>query len=257
MKTTKLTRARINFRRLIRRKEMLFTAIGIIITTLVLILSCIFLAIKVMAVEAEELPTTFTTVISDNNSSERQMPTTTTATVVTTKTTTTTTVATTTVTTTTTTVSTTTTTTTTTSTTTTTEISESTVQLTAAELEEESSSDSHSSEESNIAESSEKSTAEALTKRKGIVNGPSGKESWYNKPMDGVINIMEDKGFFEEYWIREDGVKMYGNYIMCAANLEIRPRGTILETSLGLAMVCDTGTFIYDDPYQIDIAVNW
>jgi len=78
--------------------------------------------------------------------------------------------------------------------------------------------------------------------------------------MNGVVNIMRNMGYSEEeypYWIREDGAKMLGQYIMVAADLSTRPRGTILETSLGTAMVCDTGTFIYENQQQVDIAVNW
>ena len=78
--------------------------------------------------------------------------------------------------------------------------------------------------------------------------------------MDGVIKIMRHLGYEESlypYWIRHDGVKMFGNYIMIAANLEIHPRGSIVETSLGAAIVCDTGSFAYNEPYQVDIAVTW
>lgn len=99
-----------------------------------------------------------------------------------------------------------------------------------------------------------------ITKRGGIYNGPSGKETYYNLPMQGVINIMRKMGYSEEeypYWIREDGVKMFGDYIMVAANLDIRPKGTILECSLGTAIVCDTGEFAKTNKTQLDIAVNW
>ena len=75
--------------------------------------------------------------------------------------------------------------------------------------------------------------------------------------MEGVIELMQEEGIYLEYWIRKDGVKMYGDYIMCAANLKLRPRGTILETSLGTAIVCDTGGFVDENPYQVDIAVTW
>ena len=50
---------------------------------------------------------------------------------------------------------------------------------------------------------------------------------------------------------------MVGRYIMVAANLKTRPKGTILETSLGTAIVVDTGTFVKKFPNGIDIAVNW
>jgi 3D (Asp-Asp-Asp) domain-containing protein len=44
---------------------------------------------------------------------------------------------------------------------------------------------------------------------------------------------------------------------MIAADLSIRPRGSLVPTSLGMGIVCDTGTFIYTNPTQIDIAVAW
>lgn len=103
-------------------------------------------------------------------------------------------------------------------------------------------------------------TGDKLSKNKGVVNGPSGKESYYNLNMTSVINAMRRMGYNEEeypYWIREDGVKMLGGYVIVAANYEIRPRGTIIESSLGYAIVCDTGGFAKRNPTQIDVAVNW
>lgn len=99
-----------------------------------------------------------------------------------------------------------------------------------------------------------------LTRELGVFEGPSGKETWYNLPMAGVIDIMRILGYDEgkyPYWTREDGCRMLGNYIIIAAELESRPRGTILETSLGQGIVCDTGAFTRKNPTQIDIAVDW
>lgn len=99
-----------------------------------------------------------------------------------------------------------------------------------------------------------------LTKRRGTIYGPSGKETYYNLKMDGVINIMRRLGYSADkypYWIREDGCKMFGDYIMIAANLELRPRGSLVPTSLGMGIVCDTGAFAVKNRHQIDIAVNW
>lgn len=99
-----------------------------------------------------------------------------------------------------------------------------------------------------------------LTQSSGINYGPSGLETYYNLPMDGVVSIMRNAGFSEEeypYWESPEGYKMLGNYIMVAADLSIRPRGTTIETSLGMGLVCDTGSFIYTNPEQLDIAVNW
>jgi hypothetical protein len=98
---------------------------------------------------------------------------------------------------------------------------------------------------------------EVLNAFNGVVYGPSGKETYYNLDMSGVISIMRSMGNTDEYWIREDGCKMLGDYIMCAANLDVRPRGSLVESSLGTCIVCDTGGFAYSDSYQLDIAVNW
>ena len=101
---------------------------------------------------------------------------------------------------------------------------------------------------------------DVLTKRKGVVQGPSGRETYYNLNMGGVISAMRRAGYSEQeypYWIREDGVKMLGNYVMVAASYDIRPIGTILESSLGMAIVCDTGSFAKTNPTQLDIAVSW
>lgn len=91
----------------------------------------------------------------------------------------------------------------------------------------------------------------------GTVEGPSGKETYYNLPMSRVVEIMHELGFEGEYWVRDDGVKMFGDYIMVAADLSHRPKGTILPTSLGMGIVCDTGGFVKWNSYQIDIAVAW
>ena len=101
---------------------------------------------------------------------------------------------------------------------------------------------------------------ECLNAYDGVFYGPSGKETYYNLPMDGVVRIMREAGYSEEeypYWVRDDGVKMFGDYVMVAADLSIRPRGSILECSLGTAIVCDTGEFVETNPTQLDIAVDW
>ena len=96
-----------------------------------------------------------------------------------------------------------------------------------------------------------------LSKSRGTITGPSGKETYYNLNMSGVVSIMRRMGNTDEYWVRDDGVKMLGDYVMVAANLNIRPRGSLIETSLGMGIVCDTGTFAKRNPTQLDIAVAW
>ena len=99
-----------------------------------------------------------------------------------------------------------------------------------------------------------------LTARAGTVMGPSGKETYYNLPMQGVVNRMRRLGYDETtwpYWVRSDGAKMLGDYILCAASFDIRPIGTILETSRGKAIVADTGRFVEINKTQIDLAMQW
>ena len=96
-----------------------------------------------------------------------------------------------------------------------------------------------------------------LSKRKGVIQGPSGKETYYNLNMSIIVRNMRRLGYDYEYWVRDDGVKMFGDYVMVAANLKLRPRGSLVETSLGTGIVCDTGGFAKKNPRQIDIATTW
>ena len=100
-----------------------------------------------------------------------------------------------------------------------------------------------------------------ITATGGIYQGPSGHETYYNLPMDGVITIMRNLGYSESdgwtYWVRDDGAKMFGDYVMVAADLDVRPRGSLIECSMGTAIVCDTGDFAKSNAYQLDIAVTW
>lgn len=115
--------------------------------------------------------------------------------------------------------------------------------------------------EAEVKTEEEKETSfSVLTPLGGVNEGPSGSETYYNLNMDGVVWIMRNCGFSEEdypYWVRDDGVKMFGDYVMVAADLSIRPRGSLIECSLGMAIVCDTGDFIYENPYHLDVAVDW
>lgn len=99
-----------------------------------------------------------------------------------------------------------------------------------------------------------------LTRSRGSIQGPSGKETYYNLNMSGVVSIMRRMGFSESeypYNVRADGVKCLGPYVMVAAHLGKRPRGSKVQTSLGTGMVCDTGGFAANNPTQIDIATAW
>ena len=99
-----------------------------------------------------------------------------------------------------------------------------------------------------------------LTKSRGTIQGPSGKETYYNLNMSGVVSIMRRQGFSEAeypYNVRADGVKCLGPYVMVAAHLGKRPRGSKVQTSLGTGIVCDTGGFASSNPTQIDVATTW
>lgn len=96
-----------------------------------------------------------------------------------------------------------------------------------------------------------------LTPTGGVYWYGEQKETWYNLPMEGVIAQAQNNGIYGEYWVREDGVKMYGDYIMLACNRSVHPMGSLVETSLGTGISLDTGAFADINPYQVDIAVNW
>ena len=112
-----------------------------------------------------------------------------------------------------------------------------------------------------------------LTASKGTNQGPSGKETYYNLDMSGIVSGLNRGGWVytqcvdqslidhildtSGYWIRDDGCKMFGDYIMVAANLSVHPRGSLVPTSLGMGIVIDTGGFAYGNPNQLDIATNW
>ncbi len=96
-----------------------------------------------------------------------------------------------------------------------------------------------------------------LSKSKGSVYGPSGKETYYNLNMSGCVANMNRRGYYAEVWVRNDGCKMFGDYIMCAANLSVHPYGSLVESSLGTCIVVDTGGFASSNPNQLDIAVTW
>ena len=96
-----------------------------------------------------------------------------------------------------------------------------------------------------------------LSRSNGSVYGPSGKETYYNLNMSGCVSNMNRRGYYYDVWVRNDGCKMFGDYIMCAANLGVHPFGSLVECSLGTCIVVDTGGFAAGNPNQLDIAVTW
>ncbi len=106
-----------------------------------------------------------------------------------------------------------------------------------------------------------------LTARRGVnqyyvtVNGQTiyRKETYYDLPMGGVMAIAtRECGVPAYYEVREDGVKVDAEgYVLVAADLGRYPRCTVVETSLGLGRVYDTGSFALSNPEQFDLATDW
>ena len=100
-------------------------------------------------------------------------------------------------------------------------------------------------------------TVSVLTATKGINTFEGHTESWYNLNMNRVI-ARTDKAFKMTglYHIDERGVKMYGPWVIVAADPRVHGRYTLVETSLGTGICLDVHT-VEDNPELIDIATNW
>lgn len=100
-----------------------------------------------------------------------------------------------------------------------------------------------------------------LTPRGGVFWYDDGngvhKETYYNLKMTRVVKNAQNKGLEGEYWVREDGCKMFGDYIIVAADYNTHPYGSVVKTSRGEGIVLDTGEFAKTNHEQIDIATNW
>lgn len=100
--------------------------------------------------------------------------------------------------------------------------------------------------------------AGTLTAEKGVNYYNGRKETYYNLPMEQVTENARKNGIRGKYWLREDGAKMWGAYVIVAAPLDVYPYGSIIEaTSLGDGIVLDTGAFAQTNKKQIDIATGW
>ena len=110
-----------------------------------------------------------------------------------------------------------------------------------------------------------------LNSSNGRIQGPSGEETYYNLDMSKIVAESQPGGWVyndakahgnegnlsSNYWVREDGCKMMGDYVMVAADLNVHPRGSIVQTSLGPGIVVDTGDFAKTNHNQFDIATTW
>lgn len=98
-----------------------------------------------------------------------------------------------------------------------------------------------------------------LTKSKGAgvftdSQGVRHRETYYDLPMNVVMNACGGGN----YTIRSDGAKVdKEGYILIAAHLGRYPRCSVVETSMGLGKVYDTGGFVARYPDGFDIATDW
>lgn len=105
-----------------------------------------------------------------------------------------------------------------------------------------------------------KPNGDGLTKGKGVFmftdsKGVVHRETYYDLPM---ARVMQNCGMGGYYTVRADGAKVdRDGYIIIAAHLANYPRCSIVETSIGLGKVYDTGGFTSVHPYGFDLATDW
>ena len=103
-----------------------------------------------------------------------------------------------------------------------------------------------------------KTTSGGLTQSKGVnyyqdSRGTVHRETYYDLNMSVVVGFCNGT-----YSVRSDGVKVdQDGYVLVAASLSRYPRCSIVETSLGLGKVYDTGTFTSVHPDGFDLATDW
>lgn len=100
-------------------------------------------------------------------------------------------------------------------------------------------------------------TGPHLTAAGGVFTFEGHTETYYNLDMSVVVRVAQERGIAGEYHVRSDGAKMIGDYIMVAACYDVHPYGSLVNTSLGMGIVVDTGGFTAWNANNIDIATSW
>lgn len=96
--------------------------------------------------------------------------------------------------------------------------------------------------------------AVVLTATLGKIEYMGHSETWYDLPMDRLVTRAQDMGIPADYWIREDGVKMFGPWVIVAGHKD-SIRFSRVPTSLGEGIILDK--HCVDDPNLYDIATDW
>ena len=93
-----------------------------------------------------------------------------------------------------------------------------------------------------------------LTAGLGKVTYQGHTETWYNLNMNNVVQRAQSMGIPCDYWVRDDGVKMFGPWVIVAAHPS-KIRYTRVQTSLGEGIILDVHEM--PDEELIDIATEW
>lgn len=97
-----------------------------------------------------------------------------------------------------------------------------------------------------------------LTARAGRITFNGHPETYYNLNMSRITARADAfYGLKDVYSVREDGIKTYNGFVIVAANWNVHPFGSVVETSRGLGIVLDTGSFAKREPQTIDLAADW
>lgn len=100
---------------------------------------------------------------------------------------------------------------------------------------------------------------------RGLYKGAEGVEGYNNWYVEYTVHAARQCGYDKEtypYWVRDDGCKMLGDYIICAADYNVHPYGTIVDTSLGKGIIIETGGTVCkaDNLHysrDIELATTW
>jgi hypothetical protein len=96
--------------------------------------------------------------------------------------------------------------------------------------------------------------ATILTAKLGTIEYQGHTETWYDLPMSKVVANAQEAGIPCEYWIRDDGVKMFGEWVIVASHPSA-PKYSFVDTSLGLGIILDRHEM--PDKNLYDIATDW
>ena len=105
-----------------------------------------------------------------------------------------------------------------------------------------------------------KTSDNPLTKSMGVnmftdSDSVTHRETYYDLDMSIVAGHCGNGGY---YTVRGDGAKVdRDGYVLVAASLTNYPRCSVVETSLGLGKVYDTGEFTKYHPLGFDLATDW